>query len=119
MYRFPVCALLLSVPFAFVHSFVQSYEPPQSEPAGLQAQPSQTPAPAQSTSEANSRIQRSVEDLLSGDPLLSSADIQVNVDDHNITLTGSVDSYAQHQRVLALLQQYSRWRRIVDKLQMK
>ena len=41
------------------------------------------------------------------------------MDDHDITLTGSVDSYAQHQRVLALLQQYARWRRIVDKLQMK
>ncbi len=70
-------------------------------------------------SENNSRIQRSVEDLLRGDQVLSSADINVTVDDYSITLTGHVDSYAQHQRVMALLNQYSRYRQIVDKLQMR
>ena len=119
MYRFPVCALLLAIPLGFSYGYVQSGDTQQAPSPTAQGQPSQTPAPAQSTGEANSRIQRSVEDLLSGDPLLNSADIQVTVDDHDITLTGSVDSYAQHQRVLALLQQYARWRRIVDKLQMK
>jgi osmotically-inducible protein OsmY len=69
--------------------------------------------------EANSRIQRSVESLLSGDPQLSSADVEVSVDDSSITLTGSVDSYAQHQRALALVSQYSRYRQIVDKIKTK
>lgn len=68
-------------------------------------------------SENNSRIQRSVEDLLRGDPVLSSADITTTVDDYAITLSGHVDSYAQHQRVMALVNQYSRYRKIVDKLQ--
>lgn len=70
-------------------------------------------------SEANSRIQRSAEDLLRGDPQLNGADVQVTVDDHAITLTGTVDTYTQHQRVLALMQQYARYRGIVDKLRRK
>ncbi|HEX7286073.1 MAG TPA: BON domain-containing protein [Candidatus Angelobacter sp.] len=70
-------------------------------------------------SENNSRIQRSVQDLLQGDTVLSSADVQVAVDDYAITLTGTVDSYAQHQRAMALVSQYSRYRKIVDKIQTK
>ena len=88
--------------------------PPASGSQSAQPQPQE-----QSRSELNSRIQRSVEDILSGDPQLSSADVNVSVDDHAITLTGSVDTYMQHQRVLALLDQYSRYRQIVDKLQTK
>lgn len=111
MLRILVCALLLSVSFALTQG-------PASR--AQEAKPSPTPSDnAQSKSEANSRIQRSVEDLLHGDQVLSSADIETTVDDYSITLTGHVDSYAQHQRVLALLEQYARYRKIVDKLQMK
>lgn len=85
-------------------------------PPQQQAPPAQN---LQSNSEANQRIQRSVEDLLSGDQLLSSADIEVAVDDAAITLTGYVDGYAQHSRVMALVQQYARYRQIVDKLKQK
>ena len=74
---------------------------------------------ASSNSEANSRIQRSVEDLIAGDPQLSSADVEAAVDDYNITLTGTVENYAQHHRVLVLVEQYSRWRKIVDNLKTK
>ncbi len=117
MYRIPMCALLLLlVAFAFSQDPQQPSQ--QNQPASSASQ--QTPAQQhQEMSEANSRIQRSVEDLLRGDPVLSSADIQVAVDDYSITLTGHVDSYAQHQRVMALLEQYTRYRKIVDKLQMK
>ena len=53
---------------------------------------------------------------MSSDPVLSGSHVEVDVDDHNVTLTGSVESHAQHQRVLQLAAQYSRWRNIVDKL---
>lgn len=96
----------------------QNPSPPQTSP-GDTAQEQPSPAAASSNSEANSRIQRSVEDLISGDPQLSSADVEVSVDDSSITLTGTVDNYAQHHRVLVLVEQYSRWRKIVDNLKNK
>jgi len=86
---------------------------------GNAAQSPPSPDTSSSNSEAISRIQRSVEDLIAGDPQLSSADIQATVDDYNITLTGTVESYAQHHRVLVLVQQYARWRKIVDNLKTK
>ena len=53
---------------------------------------------------------------MSSDPVLSGSHVEVDVDDHNVTLTGSVKSHVQHQRVLQLAAQYGRWRNIVDKL---
>ena len=120
MYRFPLCALLL-----FIATFARGQDPQQSPAAnpspspGQSAQPQPPPAVHQDMSENNSRIQRSVQDLLQGDPVLSSADITTTVDDYAITLTGTVDSYAQHQRAMALVSQYSRYRKIVDKIQTK
>jgi osmotically-inducible protein OsmY len=53
---------------------------------------------------------------MSSDPVLSGSHVEVDVDDHNVTLNGSVESHVQHQRVLQLAAQYARWRNIVDKL---
>ena len=128
MYRTRVCFLQLlsvSVLLAFSAVVTQGQQPstePQQHSAThtdpLSSAPA-APPQTQSMGESNSRIQRSIEDLLSGDPQLSSADLNVNVDDHAITLTGAVDSYPQHQRVMALVSQYSRYRQIVDKLKTK
>ena len=82
-----------------------------------QAQAAQQKATSQNQTEANRRIRDSVNDLLSSDPVLSGADIDAVVDDHNLTLTGKVKSYTQHQRVLQLVSSYGRWRKIVDKLE--
>src|SRR5215813_6268673 len=70
----------------------------------------------QNKSSANSTIQSNIESVLQGDPILSSANVEATVDDHNITLTGTVDSYAQHQRVLQLVEPYARYRKVVDKI---
>jgi osmotically-inducible protein OsmY len=83
-----------------------------------QHDPQAAPAP-QTDSSANRRIHDSIADLLSSDPVLSSADVEVAVDDRNITLSGSVENQAQHQRVMELTAQYGRWRKIIDKIQMK
>jgi hypothetical protein len=103
---------------------LQNQDPQQtnhSTPAGgAQQQHSQQTAPVpQTDSSANQRIKSSISDLLSSDPVLSSTDVEVAVDDRDITLSGAVESYAQHQRVLQLTAQYGRWRKIVDKIQMK
>jgi osmotically-inducible protein OsmY len=84
-----------------------------------QSHPVAQPSPSQNQTEANRRIRDSIDDLMSSDPVLSGSDVEVNVDDHNVTLTGSVESYVQHQRVLQLVAQYGRWRKIVDKLKME
>jgi len=98
-----------------------SFQSQDPQPPGSSTPPhssSQAPSspPRQESSDANRRIHDSVEDLLSSDPVLSGADVIVTVDDKNLTLTGTVDSYAQHQRVLQLVAQYGRWRNIVDQI---
>ena len=81
-----------------------------------QDQPSPAPASTperQDQASANRRIHDSISDLLTSDPVLSGAKVQVVVDDHSITLGGSVQSYPQHQRVLQLVSSYERWRKVV------
>jgi len=118
-------SMFLSAVLLVAACFGQSHDPQPTNPstpsAGTEAQHSpQAAAPApQTDSSANRRIHDSIADLLSSDPVLSSADVEVAVDDRNITLSGSVENQAQHQRVLELTAQYTRWRRIVDKIQMK
>ena len=103
----------------------QSYaaQQPVSPSSGAQAQqqpPQEQQSPqAQTQTEANRRIHDSISDLLSSDPILNGADVDATVDDHSITLTGAVESYTQHQRVLQLVSSYGRWRKIVDKLKME
>jgi hypothetical protein len=92
--------------------------PHASSPPDSQAQPTPPETPqAQSSSGQNQRIHDSISDLLNSDPVLSGSDVDAVVDDHNIVLTGKVQSHAQHERVLQLVSSYGRWRKIVDKIQ--
>jgi hypothetical protein len=88
--------------------------PHSSSPPSSQAPP-ETPQ-AQNPGQ-NQRIHDSISDLLSSDPVLSGSDVDATVDDHNIVLTGKVQSHVQHERVLQLVASYGRWRKIVDKIQ--
>ena len=124
----PRTALLsfIAVPVLIVAMQQQSQNPPPTDPSAsnptnqtnAQQHPTPTPNP-QDQSGQNQRIQSSIDDLLSSDPVLSGTDVNVAVDDQNITLTGHVDSYQQHQRVLQLVSSYGRWRKIVDQVKMK
>jgi hypothetical protein len=96
-----------------VAHWLQSQSQPQSQP---QAAP--TPAP-QDKAEVNSKIQDNLQSVFGGDPSLQGANVSASVDDVAITLTGSVQSEGQHQRVLALVSQYAQYRKIVDKISMK
>src|SRR6185369_13620115 len=60
--------------------------------------PSQDDSQNQSKADANQRIQSSIQGLLSDDPVLDGVDVQASVNDESIILTGTVASYAQHQR---------------------
>jgi hypothetical protein len=80
------------------------------------AQPQPSDQPLQDKAAGNERIQNNLQSAFDDDPTLSGADIAANVNDETITLTGSVHSYLQHQRVLQLVSPYYSYRRIVDKV---
>jgi osmotically-inducible protein OsmY len=107
--------LLLLLSLAALYMGRSSAQQTQADQQAQASTPSSAPA-SQTQGEANSRIQRSVDDVLQGDQILRSADITTTVDDVNITLSGTVETYAQHQRAMDIVQQYSRYRRIVDKI---
>ena len=70
----------------------------------------------QDSAEANERIQSNLQSVFDGDPILSGAQVAAAVNDESITLTGTVESYLQHQRVLDLVSPYYRDRMVVDKI---
>jgi len=104
---------------AVLAAFTGNQQPQDAHPSthdSSQPQAGPQPSPARDQTEANRRIHDSIDDLMSSDPVLSGSHVEVDVDDHNVTLNGTVESHVQHQRVLQLAAQYSRWRNIVDKL---
>ncbi|HEV7551974.1 MAG TPA: BON domain-containing protein [Candidatus Angelobacter sp.] len=113
-----VLLILVFLPTLVIAQSSQPTDSSTSNQTNAQPQPTPTPNP-QDQSGQNQRIQSSIDDLLSSDPVLSGTDVNVAVDDQNINLTGHVDSYAQHQRVLQLVSSYGRWRKIVDQVKMK
>ncbi|HEY6308050.1 MAG TPA: BON domain-containing protein [Candidatus Angelobacter sp.] len=88
---------------------------PTPDPAQTQ-QPPQNQANPQDKSGPNMQMQSNITSALSSDPTLSGANVQSSVDDVNITLTGSVQSKAQMDRVLALVSPYAQYRNIVNKV---
>ena len=110
----------LLVLFAAFAAFIPNQQQPpdahSSAHDSSQAQATPQPSPPRNQTEGNRRIHDSIDDLMSSDPILSGSDVEVDVDDRDVTLTGSVKSQAQHQRVLQLVAPYARWRKIVDKL---
>ena len=118
-----LCILLLSAVIAFSQQQPQSQDPPTTATANPSADnppsPPQDDSKNQSKADANQRIQSSIQDLLKDDPVLDGVDVQASVNDESIILTGTVESYAQHQRVLQLAAQYGRWRKIEDRVKMQ
>jgi osmotically-inducible protein OsmY len=120
MARVSLSVFLLASSLAWSqYAFSQSAQPTQDPP---QTPPSNSPGnapPTQNKADVNQRIQSSIQDLLSSDPILGDVDVEASVNDESIILTGTVESYAQHQRVLQLVSSYGRWRKIVDKVKMQ
>jgi BON domain len=118
---------VLSLSAALACAQQQPANPPQNPPSapsgampGSSPQLTPTPTPPrQDKAFANSQIQTNIQSTLEGDPSLSGTDIQVNVDDVNITLTGSVESEGQLRRVMALVSPYISYRQVVNKVQVR
>jgi osmotically-inducible protein OsmY len=108
MLRIAPCAVLLL--FATLALGQQPTNPDQQQ---QQQSPKTNP---QDKAGANSQIQSDLDSALRSDPVLSGTDVQVAVDDVNITLTGSVQSQGQMDRVMALTSPYARYRNVVNKI---
>jgi osmotically-inducible protein OsmY len=80
------------------------------------AQTDQSQPQLQDKASGNERIHSNLQSAFDDDPVLSGAEVAANVDDESITLTGTVKSYLQHQRVLQLVSPYSSYREILDKV---
>ena len=114
MTRILMCTLLLaSIPVHCQQSphFPNSQESPQNT-----AQTDQTEQPLQDKAAGNERIQSNLQSAFDGDPTLRGAQVVAAVDDQSVTLTGTVQSFLQHQRVLQLVSPYESYRTVVDKV---
>ena len=119
MPRILMCALLL-----LGTPLIGQQQPQHPDPTVPNAQVSpensvqtdQSEQPLQNKAAGNERIQSNLQSAFDDDPVLSGADLTANVDDESVTLTGTVQSYLQHQRVLQLVSPYYSYRRIVDKV---
>lgn len=80
------------------------------------AQTNQPVPPLQEKAAGNERIQENLQSAFDDDPTLSGAELEANVDDESIILTGTVKSYLQHQRVLQLVSPYYNYRTVLDKV---
>jgi hypothetical protein len=120
MSRIVVCVAL-----SFLSTLAMAQQEPQTNPrsadpnAPQQAAPQQSPqteANPQDKSGVNSQMKSDISSALSSDPSLSGANVESSVDDSTITLTGTVQSQAQMDRVLALVSPYARYRNVVNKI---
>jgi hypothetical protein len=126
MFRQLVYGLFLLSTLMVCQAQTQNQEPSitsvQSSPASdTQAQAADRPIEAllQEKEEANDQIQTNLQSALDDDPILADSDVAANVDDVRIVLTGTVQSFQQHQRVLELVSPYGDSREIVDKLKVE
>ena len=85
----------------------------QVSPQNVADQPEQ---PRQDKAEGNERIQSNFQSAFDDDPTLSGAQVVAAVDDGSITLTGTVESHLQYQRVLQLVSAYYSYRAVVNKV---
>jgi osmotically-inducible protein OsmY len=116
MNRIVLCILML-----MGTSVIGQQQPHNQEPPVLNARVSPENSPQsnrtlQDKAAGNARIQSNLQSAFDDDPVLSGTDLTANVDDERITLTGTVQSYLQHQRVVQLVSPYSNYREIVDKV---
>jgi osmotically-inducible protein OsmY len=119
MNRILLCILLLLGTSVMGQQQPQNQDPPVSNaqvPPENSAKADQSDRPLQDKAAGNERIQSNLQSAFDDDPTLSGAEVAANVDDERITLTGTVQSYLQHQRVVQLVSPYSNYREIVDKV---
>jgi hypothetical protein len=85
--------------------------------ASRQQMPPDTQAPPQALSTA--QVQQQIQDKVNSEPALANTNVGVKTDDKSVTLTGTVDTDAQHDLALRIAQSYAGDRTIVDKIKVR
>jgi osmotically-inducible protein OsmY len=118
-----LCGLALAfVVSAFAQQQSPTNPPPYTTPptfpddqASRREMPPDTKAPApQGLSTA--QVEQQIQDKLNREPILANTNVGVKTDDKSVTLTGTVDTDAQHDLALRIAQSYAGDRTIVDKI---
>jgi osmotically-inducible protein OsmY len=118
-----LCGLALAFAVtAFAQQQSPTNPPPYTTPptfpddqASRQEMPPDTKAPApQGLSTAE--VEQQIQDKLNREPILANTNVGVKTDDKSVTLTGTVDTDAQHDLALRIAQSYAGDRTIVDKI---
>jgi len=117
--------LLAFATMAFAQQQYPSNPPPHATPptfpqgqAPRQGMPPDTVAPPprqMSSTQVGQRIQ----DKLSTEPALANSNVQANVTDTVVFLTGTVENESQHQLALRIVESYAGDRRILDRIVVK
>jgi hypothetical protein len=115
MTRILLCTLLLAGTPMLCQEQPQNLPVPNAQ-VSSENTAAQSEQPLQDKAAGNERIQNNLQSAFDGDPTLNGAQVVAAVDDQSITLTGTVESYLQYQRVLQLVSPYYTYRTIVDKL---
>jgi hypothetical protein len=79
----------------------------ETPPSGEQAEPRNLTTP---------EVQQQIVQGFSAEPMLRNSNVDVQVDENSVILTGSVKSEQQHDRALRIVESYSGDRKIVDKI---
>ena len=89
---------------------------PEERQAPGQQMPPDTPAPPAETSQ---RVEGKILDQFNSESTLAGTNIDAQVDDDSVVLTGSVDNMSQHDLAVRIAESNAGSRKIVDKIEVK
>jgi osmotically-inducible protein OsmY len=121
-----LCGLALAfAASAFAQQQFPTNPPPHTTPptfpddqASRQQMPPDTKAPPpQALSTA--QVEQQIQDKLNSEPALANTNVGVKTDGKSVTLTGRVDTNAQHDLALRIAQSYAGDRKIVDQIKVR
>lgn len=98
-------------PYTTPPTFPEDQAPRQEMPPDTQAPPPRALSTAQ--------VEQQIQDKLNNEPALANTNVGVETDDKSVTLTGTVNTNAQHDLALRIAQSYAGDRAIVDKIKVK
>jgi hypothetical protein len=98
------------------------YQTPPTFPEGRKTPGQQMPPDTQAPppqAMSSQRVEGQILDQLKAEPTLAGSNIDAQVDDSSVVLTGSVDNMTQHDLAVRIAQSNAGDRKIVDKIKVK
>ena len=100
------------------------YQPPLPAPQTVPPDQPVEPVPPDVQAPAHAplspvQIQQLIDKQIADEPSLAGTNIKVSVDEHSVSLTGTVNSEQQHDLALRIAQSYAGDRRVDDNIQIR